>query len=141
VRLREVADSDLDALFEHQADRGAYEMADVPTRDRTAFDAHWQRLRQDPRVLLRTVEVDGAVAGHVTSFIHNRQRVIGYWLGRDFWGRGIASEALRRLLEIETRRPLRAHVFPSNRGSVRVLEKNGFRLVREEPGSLTFELR
>jgi RimJ/RimL family protein N-acetyltransferase len=140
VRLREVADSDLDALFEHQADHVAYEMADVPTRDRTAFAAHWQRLRRDPRVLLRTVEVDGAVAGHVTSFIHNRQRVIGYWLGRDFWGRGIASEALRQLLEIETRRPLRAHVFPLNRGSVRVLEKNGFQLVREEPGSLTFEL-
>jgi len=141
VILREVADDDLDALFAFQADPIAYEMADVPPRDRPAFDAHWTKIRQDPEVLLLTIDLDGVVAGHVLSFILGRRRVIGYWLGRDFWGRGIATKAVAELLEIETRRPLRAHVFPSNTASARVLAKNGFRLLRGEPGSLTFELR
>lgn len=139
--LREVTDHDLDALFRFQADPIAYEMADVPTRDRPAFDAHWARIRRDPEVLLLTIDVEGAVAGHVLSFILGRDRVIGYWLGREFWGRGIATNAVGELLKIETRRPLRAHVFPSNTASARVLEKNGFRLLRAEPGTLIFELR
>jgi RimJ/RimL family protein N-acetyltransferase len=141
VRLREVTDADLDDIFSHQADPVAYEMADVPTRERAAFDAHWQRIRADPHVLIRVVDVDGAVAGHALSFVQNGERVIGYWLAREFWGRGIASEALAQLLQVETRRPLRARVYPPNRASARVLEKNGFRLLREEPESLLFELR
>jgi hypothetical protein len=53
MRLREVTDDDLDELYAQQADRVSYEMAAVPTRDRPAFDAHWQMLRADPEVLLR----------------------------------------------------------------------------------------
>jgi RimJ/RimL family protein N-acetyltransferase len=140
VRLRDVIDADLDALFAHQADPVAYELADVRTRDREAFNAHWARIRNDPDVLIRTIDLNGAVAGHVLSFMLGGQRVIGYWLGREFWGRGIATEAVEQLLQIETRRPLHAHVSPPNRGSARVLEKNGFRLLREEPDSLIFEL-
>lgn len=140
MTLREVTDADLDDLFRHQADPIAYEMADVPTRDRAAFDAHWARIRSDPDVVIRTIDLDGAVAGNVLSFIVGGERVIGYWVGREFWGQGIATEAVRQMLEVETRRPLRATVSPSNRGSRRVLEKNGFRLLREEPDSLVFEL-
>jgi RimJ/RimL family protein N-acetyltransferase len=141
VRLREVEDRDLDFFYDHQADRFAYELADVPTRDRAAFDAHWARIRYDPEVLIRTIEVDGHVAGNVLTFISGGRRVVGYWLGRAYWGRGIATEALAAFLEIVSERPLGAVVFPSNRGSVRVLEKNGFRLVHEEPESQHFELR
>jgi RimJ/RimL family protein N-acetyltransferase len=140
VTLREVTDADLDEFFRHQADPIASEMADVPTRDRAAFDAHWARIRSDPDVVIRTIDLDGAVAGNVLSFIVGGERVIGYWVGREFWGQGIATEAVRQMLEVETRRPLRATVSPSNRGSTRVLEKNGFRLLREEPDSLVFEL-
>jgi RimJ/RimL family protein N-acetyltransferase len=141
MRLREVTDDDLDELYAQQADRVSYEMAAVPTRDRPAFDAHWQMLRADPEVLLRVIDVDGAVAGSMLSFVLRGDRVIGYWIGREFWGRGIATQALAQLLTIETRRPLRAHVFRPNRASARVLEKNGFRLLAEEPDNLIFELR
>jgi RimJ/RimL family protein N-acetyltransferase len=140
MKLREVTDDDLDALYAHQADRVSYELAAVPTRDRPAFDAHWQRLLADPEVLLRVIDVDGAVAGNVLSFWLRGERVIGYWIDRGLWGRGIATEAVAQMLAIETRRPLRAHVFPPNRASARVLEKNGFRLVGEEQDGLVFEL-
>jgi RimJ/RimL family protein N-acetyltransferase len=141
MKLRELTDEDLDALYAHQADQVSYELAAVPTRDRPAFDAHWARIREDPGTLIRVIDVDGAVAGHVLSFVLRGERVIGYWIGREFWGRGIATEALTQMLAIETRRPLRAHVFPPNRASARVLVKNGFRLLAEEPENLTFELR
>ena len=140
MRLREVADADLDAFYEHQADRESYELAGVPTRDREAFDAHWARLRSDPETLIRTIEAGGLTAGYVFTFIHGGERVVGYWLGREFFGRGLATQALAGFLEVVEERPLRATVAPANRASVRVLEKNGFRLLREEPGSLVFEL-
>jgi len=119
----------------------SYEMAHVPTRDRPAFDAHWQMLRANPETLLRVIDVDGAVAGSMLSFVLHGERLIGYWIGREFWGRGIATQALAQMLTIETRRPLRADVFRPNRASARVLEKNGFTLLAEEADSLTFELR
>ena len=140
MRLREVVDGDLDALFAQQADPDAYRLADVPTRDRPAFDAHWLRIRNDPESLIRTVDVDGQVAGHVLSFTLDGERKVGYWLGQEFWGKGIASDALAAFLAIETRRPLHANVARGNQGSVRVLEKNGFRLLREQPDGFAFVL-
>ena len=140
MKLRPVEDGDLDAFYEHQADSEAVELADVPSRERPAFDEHWAWIRAEPEILTRTIEVDGDVAGYVFTFISAGRRVVGYWLGRDWWGRGIATQALADFLELVDERPLRATVAPANRASVRVLEKNGFRLLREEPASLVFEL-
>jgi RimJ/RimL family protein N-acetyltransferase len=140
MKLRDVRDSDLDTFFEFQADAAAADVADVPSRDREAFDAHWQRIRSDPDVVIKTIEVDGDIVGNVLTFVPDGERVVGYWIGRAFWGRGIATEALAAFLQMVTERPLRATVAPGNPASVRVLEKNGFRLLREEPESLIFEL-
>ena len=141
MRLREVADADLDAFYVHQADRDASLLADVPMRERDAFDVLWARLRSDPEIVIRTIETDGQAAGYVFTFINAGSRVVGYWLGREFWGRGLATQALADFLEIVAERPLRATVAPANTASVRVLEKNGFRLLREEPDNLFYELR
>jgi len=140
VRLREVEDSDLDAFFEHQSDRDAAALAGVPSRQRSVFDPHWERIRADPAVTIRTIVDDDEVAGYVFTFISDGERVVGYWLGRERWGRGIATAALHEFLEIVDERPLHATVAPANRASVRVLEKNGFRLVRQDPKNLVFEL-
>jgi RimJ/RimL family protein N-acetyltransferase len=141
VKLRPVEDSDLDAFFAHQADREAARVADVPSRDRAAFDVHWARIRADRRIVIRTIEVDGQVAGNLLSFIHEGMQVVGYWVGREWWGRGVATAALAEFLEVVDARPLHATVAHGNAASVRVLEKNGFRLLREQPQSLLFELR
>ena len=129
VSLRPVEDDDLPLFFEWQADEESFRMAAVTTRDAEAFAAHWSRIRSDPDGMLRTIVADGDVAGHALSWTAAEGRVVGYWLGKSYWGRGIASEALRLYLEEEVCRPLLATVAEHNAGSRRVLEKAGFVLV------------
>ena len=81
---------------------------------------------------MRTILVDGEVAGDIGSWPEEADRNVGYWIGRTFWGRGVATAALRAFLEVETTRPLTAHVAVHNIGSRRVLEKCGFVVVREQ---------
>lgn len=132
VELRDTREADLPILFDNQADPVASAMAAFPSRDWDAFVAHQKKIDADPEVLQRTVVVDGVVAGSVGSWQADADRDIGYWIGRDFWGRGVGTAALRAFLEIEMRRPLTAIVAVHNIGSRRVLEKCGFEVVREQ---------
>lgn len=126
VVLRLVEDGDLSSFFDWQADEESSRMAAVASRDEEAFAAHWSRIRSDPDCMLRTIVADGDVVGHALSWTAAEARVVGYWLGKTYWGRGIATEALRLYLEEEVRRPLHATVAEHNAGSRRVLEKAGF---------------
>ena len=151
VGLREVTEADLLIFFEHQRDPEAIEMAAFPPRDRDAFMAHWTKILGDPTVVTKTVLVDGQVAGNVVSFEKDGEREVGYMLGRDYWGKDVATRALSAFLRQVTMRPLYAHVAKHNIASIRVLEKNGFTLAGEDkefstaPGSevegFVFELR
>ncbi|MBK7217219.1 MAG: GNAT family N-acetyltransferase [Candidatus Promineofilum sp.] len=129
MQLRPVAASDLPTFFEHQRDPLGVHMAAFTTEDpddRAAFDAHWRRLLGDPSIVMRTVEVEGQPAGHVSSFIGDMGTEVTYWLGRDYWGRGIATAALQAFLQVDSRRPLRGRAAADNVASIRVLEKCGF---------------
>jgi RimJ/RimL family protein N-acetyltransferase len=127
VLLREVVKSDLPVFFEHQREPEANRMAAFPARDREAFDAHWKnKVLGAPGVVVRTIVGDGEVAGNVVSWESEDERLVGYWIGREFWGQGIATEALRQFVAEVAIRPLRAHVATTNPGSIRVLEKCGF---------------
>ena len=127
VRLRSVEDRDVEVFFEHQADPQAVEMAAFPARDRDQFEAHWAKVRGDDTLVVRTIVVDGVVAGNIGSWPDNGQQLLGYWVGREFWGRGVATQALALLVDEVSIRPLCAHVVMHNVGSIRVLEKCGFR--------------
>lgn len=131
VGLREVRDEDLDALFEFQRDPVAVPMVGIGSRSREDFDAHWARIRTDAGTVLRTITADGAVAGWAVVFTLDGRRNLGYWLGREFWGRGVASAAVTQLLAEVSERPLWGVVLAGNRGSRRVLEKHGFEIVDE----------
>lgn len=131
VRIRDVDDGDLEALFEHQLDPEATQMAGFPSRERDAFMAHWARIRSDPTTINQTIIVDGEVAGYIGSWEQSGKRKIGYWLGRQYWGRGIATSGLRLFLGQLNVRPLYADVVQHNIGSQRVLEKCGFRRLLE----------
>ena len=143
VELREVEDGDLEALYEHQLDEEAANMAGFPSRGRDAFIAHWERIRADPECITLSILADGAVAGNLGCFPDVGKRAVGYWIGKEFWGRGIATAALGRFLEGYDERPLYAWVLKTNVASRRVLEKCGFELARDakiEPGEVLYRL-
>lgn len=127
VRLRSVEDGDLDVFFDHQADPQAVEMAAFPARDHDQFAAHWAKIRADDTVVARTIVADGMVAGNIGSWQDDGQQLLGYWVGRQWWGRGVATRALTLMVDEVSIRPLYAHVVAHNLGSIRVLDKCGFR--------------
>jgi RimJ/RimL family protein N-acetyltransferase len=132
--LREVTESDLPIFFEQQLDPDATRMAAFPARDREAFTAHWARILADASVIIKTILWDGQVAGNIVSFEQDGRREVGYWLGKAYWGRGIASQALSVFLDDINVRPLYAHVAKHNLASLRVLEKNGFTVIGASAG-------
>jgi RimJ/RimL family protein N-acetyltransferase len=134
ITLRPVETTDIDAFYEHQADPVAAEMAAFPARDRAAHVEHWlTRVLPNPSNVTRTVVVDGEIAGNIGSWLDpDGRRLVGYVYGREFWGRGIATEALRMFAADLHDRPLYAYVARTNAGSRRVLEKSGFEFLAED---------
>lgn len=128
VRLRDVTEDDLPIFFEHQRDPDATRMAAFPARDRDAFMAHWGRIMANPAALVQTILVGAQVVGNVGSWETDGRRLVSYWIGKEWWGRGVASAGLAAFLERVPVRPLYAHVAKENIGSIRVLEKCGFAL-------------
>ena len=127
VRLRSVDERDLVVFFDHQADPQAVEMAAFPARDKDQFAAHWAKVRADETLVVRTIVADGMVAGNIGSWQENGQQLLGYWVGREWWGRGVATQAVALLVDELSIRPLCAHVARHNVGSIRVLVICGVR--------------
>src|SRR5436853_7767268 len=96
--------------------------------------AHWSKTLAIYSARTRRVVPDGAVAGNVGCWEDDGRSLVGYWIGREFWGRGLATQALAELLNVVDARPLHAYVTKSNVASVRVLEKCGFVKVAEHTG-------
>jgi RimJ/RimL family protein N-acetyltransferase len=124
--LRDMVEADFPILFEHQRDPEANRMAAFPPRDRDAFSAHWDKVIRNDDVTKKTIVFEGNVAGYIVSFDKEGKRLVGYWIGRDYWGKGLATRALAELIRELTVRPLYAYVARSNVASIRVLEKCGF---------------
>jgi RimJ/RimL family protein N-acetyltransferase len=126
ISLRDVQESDLPIFFEQQLQTEAIRMADFPPRNRVAFLAHWAKIMADATTIVKTIVCAGRVAGNIVQWIDRGERKVGFWLGKEYWGRGIASAALSQFLAQVKARPLRAHVAKHNLGSLRVLQKSGF---------------
>jgi RimJ/RimL family protein N-acetyltransferase len=141
VRLRDVEPGDLPVFYEQQLDPDATRMAAFPARDRASFDAHWEKnILGNADAIAQTILFDGEVAGNIGSWTQEGIRLVGYWIGKEYWGKGVATRALSAFLQQVTDRPLHAHVAQHNVGSVRVLEKCGFRVEREVAGDGVVEL-
>jgi len=134
IELRETTADDLPIFFEQELDPVAIEMAAFTAKDpsdRQAFDAHWAKVMADQGITLRTILCDGQVAGSVVCHSWDGEPELSYWIGKEFWGKGVATRALALFLELLTTRPLLARVAKDNLASIRVLEKNGFELAGE----------
>ena len=140
VALSPVREADLLVFYEHQRDPESVRMANFPSRERDAHMLHWHKIMANPACTLRTILHENDVAGNIVSWDGADGREVGYWIGREYWGRGIATRALTLFLEELSIRPLFAHVARHNIGSRRVLEKCGFFVtgvagVLQEPGA------
>jgi RimJ/RimL family protein N-acetyltransferase len=137
LTLRDVVDADLPIFFEQQREPEGVAMAAFTAKDpadRSAFEAHWAKNRADRSIVMKTIVVDGRIAGHVAAFGPPSEREVTYWLGREFWGRGLASRALAAFLLLVTERPLHARAAKDNLASLRVLQKCGFEVTGHDTG-------
>ncbi|MGH2537560.1 MAG: GNAT family N-acetyltransferase [Candidatus Promineifilaceae bacterium] len=137
VQLRGLAEDDLAIFFEQQLDPAANHMAAFTAKDpadRDAFMAHWAEILADPGIAIRTILFQGRVAGYVLSHAWFGEPEVSYWLGKGFWGRGIATWALAAFLAEQKARPLYARAAKDNIASIRVLQKCGFTISGEDKG-------
>ena len=126
ITIREVESSDLEAFYEHQLDPEAIKMAAFvckDPKDRVAFDAHWDKILQSSQITQRTI------AGHIACFPDGENMEVTYWIGRKFWGKGLATQALKRMLHLVVTRPIFARAAADNIGSIKVLQKCGFKII------------
>jgi len=126
VILRDVTEADLPIFFEQQLDPEATQMAAFPSRDRDAFMAHWAKIMNNKTNIIKTVLFEGQVAGNIVSWEQSGEREVGYWIGKEYWGKGIGTKALAEFLGYVKTRPLYAHVAKHNVASLRVLQKCEF---------------
>lgn len=126
VQIRSVNPEDLDFLFNISQDPESNELAKVFPRSRESFDEHWAHIRQDPAVAAYVILYQGSLAGMINVFGSSAEHQVGYWIDRQYWGKGIATQALKALLKVVVERPLHARVAIGNHGSIRVLERCGF---------------
>lgn len=132
IQLRRISVGDLPRIFEIQSDRASNELAATIARDEATFQEHWVRVLDDGTVSAYAIDADGELVGTISRYPVEGTEFVGYWIAREHWNRGIASAALRRFLELDGARPLHARVAVDNVGSVRVLEKCGFRETHRE---------
>jgi len=131
ILLRAVAETDLPIFFEHQRDPGANFMAAFTARDATdkdAFAAHWKRILSDDTVAVKTIVFEGNVVGSVAKFVDKEfgKPEITYWIGKEYWGMGLATKALSKFLDEIRVRPIYGRAAKDNVASIRVMEKCGF---------------
>lgn len=137
VTIREVEASDLETFYEHQLDPEAIRMAAFVCRDpkdKVAFDAHWDKILKSSQNTNRTIVAEGKVAGYIACYPDGDHLEVTYWLGREFWGRGLATQALTRMLDIVVERPIFARAAKDNIGSISVLQKCGFEIFGKDKG-------
>jgi len=138
VHLREVSEPDLPILFEQQRDPVAVQMAAFTAKDPANWDtflAHWKKILADASMKMRTITYQGHVVGFVGSWVDSSwlgQPEVTYWIGRGFWGQGIATRALTQFLKGMKHRPVYARAAKDNLPSIRVLEKCGFILTGQD---------
>jgi RimJ/RimL family protein N-acetyltransferase len=132
VTLRAIEDSDLDALFDQMRDPESVRMAAFTVMDpddRETFDRRMAVSRTAPDATTRAVLLDGRLVGSISSFVVEGQTEITYWIDRPVWSQGVAGQALALFLDTVRDRPMYARAASDNVGSLKVLQRAGFRVV------------
>lgn len=137
VLLRPTIEQDLDILFTFQLDKeGRYLAAFTPKdpSDKAIYIDKYTKLLNNPTVNNQTIIFDNKIVGSIAKFLMFGDNELTYWIDKQFWGKGIATLALKKLLTIENSRPIFGRVAFDNFGSQKVLEKCGFVRVGTDKG-------
>ncbi len=137
LKLRQTEKPDLEFFFQFQLDKEANYLAAFTSKDPTDKEAYFEKftkLLNDPTINMQTILIDETIAGSIAKFEMEGDTEITYWIDRNFWGRGIATTALKKFLIIENTRPVFGRVAFDNLGSQKVLEKCGFVKIGTDKG-------
>ena len=137
ITLSETTKEDLNILFLFQLDEKANYLAAFTSKDpsdKAAYIEKYSKLLNDATVNNRTIRANGEIAGSIAKFVRENDAEITYWIDRKFWGQGIATNALKKFLEVEPTRPIYGRVAFDNYGSQKVLEKCGFVKIGKDTG-------
>jgi RimJ/RimL family protein N-acetyltransferase len=129
ITLKRSVVEDINHFFEFQLDPEANYLAAFTAKDPTdkpAYLEKYTRLLHNPTVNMQTIVMGDTVIGTVTKFEIDDEAEIAFWIDKPFWGRGVATKALKMFLNVETKRPIFGHAAFDNFGSQKVLEKCGF---------------
>ena len=129
IKLRQTEKSDLERLCQFQLHEEAIRLAAFTPKDPTDREAYFEKytkLLDDPTINNQTILADETIVGSIAKFEIAGDAEITYWIDRNFWGKGIATAALKKFLTVETARPIFGRTAFDNSGSQKVLEKCGF---------------
>ena len=137
ITLRPTTVQDLETLFIFQTDNDAIYLAAFTPKDPTdkaAYIDKYSKLLDDPTVHNQTILLGDKIVGSIAKFVMFGDNELTYWIDRPFWGKGIASTALKKFLAMENSRPIFGRVAFDNTGSQKVLENCGFVKVGTDKG-------
>ena len=129
IVLTKTIEEDLNAFFQFQLDREANYLAAFTAKDpndKAAYIEKYTPFLTDPTINMRTIKINDEIVGSIAKFVMHGDAEITYWIDKKFWGKGIATAALKALLALEDTRPIFGRVAFDNFGSQKVLEKCGF---------------
>ena len=137
ITLTETEKDDLNAFFQFQLDEEAIYLAAFTPKDpndKTAYIEKYTKHLADPTINMQTIKVNNEIAGSIAKFVREGEAEITYWIDKKFWGKGVATTALKKFLTTENTRPIFGRVAFDNFGSQKVLEKSGFIKVGTDKG-------
>lgn len=137
IKLEKTTKEDLETLFVFQTNKDGILMAAFTSEnpnDKLAYMEKWSSIVDNPEIKMETIKLDTKIVGSVIHFDVMNETNISYWIDQDYWGEGIATNALSSFIKEAKKRPLFARVAHDNIASQKVLEKCNFIRIAKERG-------
>ena len=137
IELAKTTLDDLETLFVFQSNKTGIWMAAFTAEDPSDKDFYmkkWTKIVEDPAIRMQTIRFENKIIGSVSHFDIMEETNVSYWIDQQYWGRGFATEGLKKFIEDTVKRPLFARVAYDNFASQKVLEKCGFKFIGKDKG-------
>lgn len=139
LKLRRLTIDDIDALVNYLNDASVTQFlsSNIPS-PYSQEDALWFITKGSlENAMVRAIDRNGKLCGVIGVYLKQGEYAhcaeIGYWLGKQFWQQGIATESVKKFVDEIFSKTLISRIYnpvtSENIGSIKVMEKAGF--VRE----------